>query len=114
MVQNSPFSSHFMALEEPKRLAMGSKWAYFTWLGNPHGLGSFLEEHIFDPFLSHFLVTKPPSCKALCIFRRAKTGHHGLKTCQKHLFWHIKWHPMWSMIFLEKKSFFKHRLDGPC
>ena len=48
--QNSPFSSHFVSLEVPKWLAMGSKWAHFTCLGTPDGLGSFLEKHIFDPF----------------------------------------------------------------
>ena len=31
-----------------------SKWAHFTCLGNPNGLGSHLEKHLFDPFLTHF------------------------------------------------------------
>ena len=41
-----------MSLEGPKWLAMGSKWAHFTCLGTPNGLGSFLEK---DIFLRHFL-----------------------------------------------------------
>ena len=52
--QNNPFSRHFVILEGPKWFAMGSKWAHFTCLGTPNDLGSFLEKHIFDPFLTHF------------------------------------------------------------
>ena len=78
--QNSPFSRHFVTLEWPKWLAMGSKWAHFTCLCTPNGLGSFLEKHIFDPFLG----AKQPISKAFWDFRRAKTGHHELKTRQKH------------------------------
>ena len=52
--QNNPFSRHLVTLDGPKWLAMGSKWAHFTCLGNPSGLRSFLEKHIFDPFLTHF------------------------------------------------------------
>ena len=51
---NSPFSRHFVTLEGPKWLAMGSKRAQFTCLGTPNGLGSFLEKHIFDPFLTQW------------------------------------------------------------
>ena len=58
--QNSPFSRHFVTLEWPKWLAMGSKWAHFTCLGTPNGRGSFLEKHIFDPFLTHFLSQNRP------------------------------------------------------
>ena len=58
--QNSPFSRHFVTLEWPKWLAMGAKWAHFTYLGTPNGLGSFLEKHIFDPFF----VAKQPNFKA--------------------------------------------------
>ena len=53
--QNSPFSRHFVTLVGPKWLVMGSKRAHFTCLCPPNGLGSFLEKHIFDPFLTHFL-----------------------------------------------------------
>ena len=48
--QNNPMSRHFVILEGPKWLAMGSKLAQFTFLGTPNGLGSFLENHIFDAF----------------------------------------------------------------
>ena len=96
--RNSPFSRHFVILKGPKWLAMGSKWAHFTCLCTPNGLGSFLEKHILDPFC----VPKQPIFKAFGDFRRAKTGHHELKTRQKHLFWHS----MWSRIIFEKIPFF--------
>ena len=89
-VQNNPFERHFVTLEGPKWLAMGSKRAHFTCLGTPNGLGSFLEKHIFDAF-DPFFVPKQPIPKAFWDFRRAKTGHHKLKTRQKHLFWHSMW-----------------------
>ena len=46
-----------------------------------------------------FFVPKQPNFKAFWDFKRAKTGHHKLKTRQKHLFWHS----MWSTIIFEKK-----------
>ena len=52
--QNGRFSSHFVTLKWPKRLAMGAKWAHFNCLCTPNGLESFLEKHIFDPFLTGF------------------------------------------------------------
>ena len=70
-------------------------------------LGSILEKHIFDPFLTHFFVPKQPIFKAFLDFRRAKTGHQVLKTCQKHLFWHS----MWCRIIFQKKYFFLHPVD---
>ena len=39
--QNNPLSRHWVTLEGPKWLAMGSKWAHFTCLCTPNGLGSF-------------------------------------------------------------------------
>ena len=63
-------------------LKMGSKWAHFTRLCTPNGLGCGLEKCVFDPFL----VPKQPIFKAFWDFRRTKMGHHKLKTVQKHLF----------------------------
>ena len=40
---------------------MGSKRAHFTCLCTPNGLGSFLEKHIFDPFLTRFVSQNNPS-----------------------------------------------------
>ena len=48
--QNRPFSRHFVTLEGPKWLAMGSKRAHFTCLCTPSGLGSFLENTFLTPF----------------------------------------------------------------
>ena len=53
--QNSPLSRHWVTVEWPKWLAMGSQMALFTCLCTPNVLGTYLEEHIFDPFLTHFL-----------------------------------------------------------
>ena len=39
---------------------MGSKWAHFTCLGTPNGLGSFLHKHIFGLFLTHFWLQNNP------------------------------------------------------
>ena len=39
---------------------MGPKRAHFTCLCTPDGLGSLLEKHIFDPFLTHFLSLNSP------------------------------------------------------
>ena len=58
---------------------MGSKRAHFTCLCTPNGLGSFLEKHFFDPFLTHFLVAKQPIFKAFCDFEGAKMGCMGPK-----------------------------------
>ena len=102
--QNTPFSRHFVTLEWPKWLAMGSKRAHFTCLCTPNGLGLFLEKHVFDPFF----VPKQPIFKAFWAFRRAKTGHHELKPRRKHLFWYS----MWFKIIFEKSHFFA--AGGPC
>ena len=59
---------------------------------------------IFDPFF----VSKQPIFKAFWDFRRAKAGHHKLKTCQTHLFWHS----VWSTIVLKISwFFFLHPVD---
>ena len=106
--QNSPFSRHFVTLQRPKWLAMGSKRAHFTCSCTPNGLGSVLENPIFDPFVTHFWSQNSPFSRHFGIFRRATTGHHELKTRQKHFFWHS----MWSRIIFEKSHFFAP--GGPC
>ena len=62
----------------------------------------------FWPIFDSFSVQTKLIFKALWDFRGAKTGHHELKTRQKHLFWHS----MWSRIMFEKKDFFAR--GGPC
>ena len=37
-----------------------SKWAHFTCLGTPNGLGLLLKKHFIDPFLTHFLSQNSP------------------------------------------------------
>ena len=96
--QNNPFSWHFVTLEGPKWLAVGSKWAHFTCLGTPNGLGSFLEKPIFHPFfvpfLRHFGILGGPK-RATASSKRAKN------TCFRH--------SMWSTIIFQKNHFF-----APC
>ena len=57
--QNNPFSRHFVTLEGPKWLAMGSKGAHFICFCSPSGLESFLEKHIFDPFFPNCACRAP-------------------------------------------------------
>ena len=83
--QSSPFSRHFVTLEEPTWLAMGSKSAHFAFLGSPNGLGSFLERHIFDLFLTYFLSQNDPFSRHFGMLggpKRATTSSkHAKKTC---------------------------------
>ena len=60
-----------------------------------------------NPFLTHFWSQSTPFSRHFGIFRRAKTGHHELKMCQKHLFWHS----MWSRIIFERSHLFLHPED---
>ena len=82
-----------MTLEWPKWLAMESKRAHCTFFCTPNGRGSFLEKHIFDPFLTHFLVAKEPIFKAFCDLGGGGGGKmacNGLKMGSFHLFRHPK------------------------
>ena len=45
----------------------------------------------FRPIFVLILVPKKPIFKTFSEFRRVKTGHHGLKMGQKHLFEYPKW-----------------------
>ena len=102
-VKNGPFRPGIWQMT-----LMGSKWGHFTCLGTPNGLGSFFGKAYFSPIFDPFLVSKQPIFKAFWDFRRAKTGHHELKTRQKQLFWHS----MWSGVIFEKSHFF-FALAGP-
>ena len=62
-----------------------------TCLCAENGPGSLLEKYIFDPLFDPFLVPKRSIFKAFWVFQWAKTGDHGLKIGQKHLFEHAKW-----------------------
>ena len=79
----------------------GPKWAHFTCLGTPNGLGSFLEMHIFDPFLTHFWSQNKSFFEAFCDFGGAKMACNGLKRRSFHLFVH----PRWSRIIFGKTHF---------
>ena len=83
--QDSPLSRHFVTLEWPKCLAMGSKRAHFTCLCTPNGLGALLEKHIFDPFLTLFLSLNSPFSRLFGILggpKRATTdSKHAKITC---------------------------------
>ena len=66
-------------------LKVGSKWAHFPCLGTPNGPGSFLENHIFEPFGTHFWSQNCPFSRHFGIFggpKRATTGSKCAKnTC---------------------------------
>ena len=52
-------SRHFVTLDGPKWLTMGSKRAQFTCLCTPNGEVIILEKHVFDQFLTLFDAKKP-------------------------------------------------------
>ena len=62
-----------------------------------------------NPFLTHFWSQSTPFSRHFGIFRRAKTGRHELKTCQKHLFCI----PCSPRSFLKEVIFF-FAPGGPC
>ena len=109
--QNNPFSRHLVSLEGPKWLAMGSKSAHYTSLCTPNGLGSFLERHIFDPFLTHFCSQNGPFSRHFVTWR----GQNALQWAQKGLislvcapqmvyddFWKKTFLINWSLNFCSK------------
>ena len=100
--QNNPFSRHFVALEGPKWLAMGSKWAHFTCLGTPNDLGSILEKHIFDPFLTHFLSQNSPLSRHFGLSRGPKRATTSSKRAKNTCFGI----PCGPRSFLKKVIFF--------
>ena len=83
--QNGPFSRHFGILAGPKCGTAGSKWARNTCLSIPHGPGSLLEKHPFDPFLTHFWSQISPFSRHFGILhgpKRITTGSKWAKnTC---------------------------------
>ena len=101
---------------------MGSKWSRSTCLCTPNSPRVSLEEHILDPFLTHFLVAKEPIFKAFCDFGVAKMACNGLKKGSFHLFRHTKWsqimfgkthfRPIFDPLFVPNQPNFK-TLEGP-
>ena len=79
-------SGHFVTLDGPKSLTMGSKQAHFSCLCTPNGLVIISEKRVFDP-----LLTQKAHFQGLLDLCSVITGQHGLKTGQKHLFEHPKW-----------------------
>ena len=83
--QNGPFSRHFGIFHVPKPVATGSRWAKTTCLSIINGPGSFLEKHVFDPFLTHCWSQNGPFSRQFGIFhgpKRATTGSNWPKnTC---------------------------------
>ena len=99
--QNIPFSRHFVTVPWPKWLAMGSKWAYFIRLCTPNGLRSFLEEHIFNAFLTHFGRKRTHFQCILWLLR----GSKGLQWAQKWAHFTCLGTPNGLGPFLEKHIF---------
>ena len=112
--RNSPFSRHFVTLEWPKWLAMGSKRAHSTCLGTPNGLGSFLEQHIFDPFWSrnspfsrHFGTLEGPKWLAM----GSKWAHFtclGTPNGLGSFLEKYTYDPFWTHFWSQKSPFSRH------
>ena len=105
--QSNQFSRHFVTLVGPKWFTIGSNRAHFICLGTPNGLGSFLENPIFDPLLTHFLSQNKPFSRHFGILGGPKRATTNSKCAKKHLFWHS----MWSTIIFDKSLFFLHPVD---
>ena len=58
--QKGPFSRASCESGVAKWLAMGSKRAHFSCLCTTNRRAAFLENHIFDPFLTHFWSQNNP------------------------------------------------------
>ena len=107
---NSCFSRHFVRREGPKWLAMGSKRAHFTCLGTPNGLESFLEKHIFDPFLTLFLSHSCPCSRhfgmlggpkrATASSKRAQNTVLAFNVVQDHLWKESSFCTHWTLLTL--------------
>ena len=114
--QSSPFSRHFGIFHGPKHVTTGSKRAKNTCLSIPNGLGSLLEEHIFDPFLTPFWSQNGPFSRQFGIFhgpKRINTGSKWAKnTClsipsgPRSLLQRCIFDPFWP-IFGPKKAHFE-------
>ena len=82
---NGPFSRHFGIFHGPNRVTTSSKWVKNTCLSIPSGLGSLLENCVFDPFLTHCWSQNNPFSRLFGIFhgpKRVTTGSKQAKnTC---------------------------------
>ena len=81
--------------------AKGSKWAYFTCLCIPNGLGWILEKHVFDPFFTHLWSQIGPDLRHFGIFEGPKPATTGSKRAKTTCFGI----PRGLVSFLEKVIF---------
>ena len=82
--QNGPFSRHFGILHGPKRITTGSKWAKNTCLRFPNGLGTTLENRVFDPFFTILWSENGPFSRHFGIYhgpKRITMGWRAKETC---------------------------------
>ena len=77
--QNGPLSRQYGIFHSPKCVTTGSKRAKKTCLSIPNGLGSLLEESIFDPFLTHFWSQNSPFSRHFGILHGSKRITTGSK-----------------------------------
>ena len=108
LVAKQPIFKAFCDLGGAKMACNGLKMGSFHLFRHPKWSRIIFGKTHFWPILDPFFFPKQPIFKAFWDFWRAKTGHHELKTHQKHLFWHS----MWSRIIFEKSHFFAP--GGPC
>ena len=106
LVAKQPIFKAFCDFGGAQLTCNGLKMGSFHVFRHPKWSRIIFGKTLFLPIFDPFLVAKQPIFKAFWYFRRAKTGHHELKTRQKHLFWHS----MWCKIIFEK-SLFLHPVD---
>ena len=80
----------------------GAKMTSFHLFVHPKWSNIIFGKKRFSPLFDPFAAPGAPNFKAFCHFRRAKSGHHWLKTGENHLFWH----PTWSRSGFENGHFF--------
>ena len=85
----------------------GLKMGSFHLLGTPNGLGSFLEKHIFDPFLTHFLSQNNPFSRYFGILGGPQQATTSSKRAKNTCFGI----PCGPRSFLKKVIFFLHPVD---
>ena len=73
----------YMSRKGLNSVKTGSKWAHFTCLCTPNGLGSLLQKHVFDPFFNQFCSLSGPCARDLGIFHGPKSITTSSKSAKK-------------------------------
>ena len=79
----------------------GPKTSHFRVFGHTKCCTIIFSKTHFGPTFDPMLVPKQPVVWGFWYFQRATKGHHWLKSCQNHLFWH----PTMSRIAFKETHF---------